>query len=182
MSFLKSLPEDAPLLEVFRRHYDLWRPILDYHERLMRAGSPLAPADCELIAAFVSALNGCDYCHGVHSATAARFGVDPALLGRLLTDIDRADVREALRPVFRYVRKLTLGPAKMAAADADAVFAAGWGEDALHQAASVCALYNFMNRVVNGLGVRAGEGYFAESSARLAGGGYRALLDMLDAE
>jgi len=37
--------------------------------------------------------------------------------------------------------------------DAQAVFAAGWDEQALYDAICVCALFNFMNRLVEGMGV-----------------------------
>jgi hypothetical protein len=38
-------------------------------------------------------------------------------------------------------------------ADREADFAAGWTEEALYYAVLNCALFNFMNRVVNGKGV-----------------------------
>jgi hypothetical protein len=44
------------------------------------------------------------------------------------------------------------------------VLIAGWDERALHDAASICGLFNLMNRIVDGLGLRAGDEYFAPSS------------------
>ncbi|HEY2960399.1 MAG TPA: hypothetical protein VGM21_19680 [Actinomycetota bacterium] len=64
----------------------------------------------------------------------------------------------------------------MTAADAGAVLAAGWEERALHDAASVCGLFNLMNRLVEGLGVHADAGYFRRSAERLATRGYAGLL------
>lgn len=48
------------------------------------------------------------------------------------------------------------------------VLAAGWGAQALHDAVSVCALFNLMNRLVDGLGVTAGDDYLHTSGHRLA--------------
>lgn len=79
-----------------------------------------------------------------------------------------------MKPLLRHVRTLTLSPAR--AADAEAALAAGWDEKALHDAVSVCALFNLMNRLVDGLGVTAGEDYFATSAHRLADAGLRDLL------
>jgi hypothetical protein len=59
------------------------------------------------------------------------------------------------------------------------VLAAGWDEQALHDAASICGLFNLMNRIVDGLGIDAGRDYFALSSRRLADNGYSGLRDML---
>ena len=41
----------------------------------------------------------------------------------------------------------------MSQEDADQVYAAGWDERALHDAIEVCALFNFMNRFVEGHGL-----------------------------
>jgi hypothetical protein len=44
------------------------------------------------------------------------------------------------------------------------MLAAGWAEQALHDAVAVCGLFNMMNRLVEGLGITAGEGYFKPSN------------------
>jgi alkylhydroperoxidase family enzyme len=86
-----------------------------------------------------------------------------------------------MRAILRYVGKLTSTPGALSKADADAVFAAGWDERALHDAVIVCALFNFMNRMVNGLGIKADATYFATSGTRLKDIGYAGLNDLLDA-
>jgi hypothetical protein len=65
----------------------------------------------------------------------------------------------------------------MTRADADMVFTAGWSEQALHDAISVCALFNFMNRFVEGHGIKGTPGYFALAAKRLREGGYARLID-----
>ena len=67
----------------------------------------------------------------------------------------------------------------MSPADARRVLDAGWDEQALHDAVSVCALFNFMNRFVSGLGISAGEDHFDVSGNRLAHHGYAELKTML---
>lgn len=179
MTYLKSLPADAVLLHVFQARPDTARPLLEYHELIMRGPSPCTAAERELIAAYVSGVNGCTYCHGVHVATAEAFGV-PAGVVAALADLDTTPVDERLKPVLRYVDKLTRTPSQMAEADADAIFAAGWDEQALYDAILVCALCNFMNRMVEGLGVRADNRYFQVSANRLHTRGYAGLAAMLN--
>lgn len=77
-------------------------------------------------------------------------------------------MRDELKPIFRYVRKLTETPSRMTQADAAAVYAAGWEEKALYDAVSVCALFNFMNRLVEGTGLTGDDAYFATAAERLA--------------
>lgn len=176
MPYLPSLPANAVLLDLFKAYPDLYEPLLEYHEVLLRGPSPLSVGQRELIAAFVSALNACHYCHGVHAATAERFGISPTILAALVQDVTAAPVDAPLKPILLYVRKLTLSPAKMTAEDAEAVYAAGWDERALHDAVAICALFNLMNRLVDGLGIDAGDEYFRLASERLARVGYVGLV------
>jgi AhpD family alkylhydroperoxidase len=83
MTYLPSLPGDAVLLDVFRACPGTSRPLLEYHQALLRGPSPLTVAERELIAAYVSGLNACRYCHGVHTATARAFGISEASLKAL---------------------------------------------------------------------------------------------------
>ncbi|GAA4487525.1 carboxymuconolactone decarboxylase family protein [Actinoallomurus oryzae] len=181
MPFLSSLPDAAGVLDVMKAFPEASAPLVDYHEVVLRGPSALTVGERELIAAYVSGLNACHYCRGVHGAVAEAFGVEEGVLTALLADVESAPVRDELKPLFAYVRKLTLTPSRMAPADADAVFAAGWEEKALFDAVSVCALFNFMNRLVEGLGVKApDDAYFAVAARRLTSGrdysGYRQLI------
>lgn len=180
MSHLSSLPDDAVLLDVFRAYPETSRPLLDYHEVVMRGPSPFTVAERELIAAYVSGVNSCGYCHGVHTAAAQECGIADGVVPAAVVDPDTAPVEDRLRPVLRYVGKLTRTPSAITAADAEEVYAAGWGEAALHSAVMVCALFNFMNRMVEGLGISADADYFAKSGRRLHEVGYAGLGALLD--
>jgi uncharacterized peroxidase-related enzyme len=179
MTHLPSLPADAKLLDVFRAYADTAGPLIDYHQALMRGESPLSEAQRELIAAYVSGLNACDYCHGIHQTTAQTFGVDENLITNLLADLESANIDEPMRTLLRYVGKVTTDPAKVTPTDAERVLEAGWDEQALHDAVSVCALFNFMNRFVDGLGITADPDYADLSGNRLAQGGYADLKKLL---
>jgi uncharacterized peroxidase-related enzyme len=179
MAYLRSHTADTSLLEVLKAHPSIARPLLALHEEIMRSDSPLSPGERELIAAYVSALNDCGYCRGAHSAAAAAFGIGPGLLDALLTDLGSAPVSAPIRALLGYVRKLTLEPARLTEADASAVFASGWDEQALHDAVMVCALFSYMNRMVEGLGVRATPEYLSMSGRRLHDRGYAGLATLI---
>jgi uncharacterized peroxidase-related enzyme len=179
MSYLTSLPEDAALLQVFEAYPDTARVLLPLHEQVMRAPSPFTPGERELIAAYVSGLNACTYCNSIHTVTACAFGVPEDMLAAALKDLETAPVDERMRPVLRYLGKLTLTPSAIREADARAVYEAGWDERALHDAVLVCALFNFMNRMVDGLGIRVPPEYAELSGRRLHEGGYLGLLHLL---
>lgn len=147
------LPENGQLLDLFRLFPHTIPPLLDYHDRLLRDSSPLTVAERELIAGYVSALNACSFCHGAHANAASAYGIGEGLIDGLLEDIDPAPVDERLKPLLLYVTKLTKTPALVEPTDARRVHDAGWSEQALFEAISVCALFNMMNRIVSGSGI-----------------------------
>ncbi len=153
MSLFPSLSDRPHLAEVFRKFPQAVRPLLAYHDALLRAESPLSVGQRELIAAFVSGLNACQFCFGAHKIYADVFGISEAVVDALVEDVDTAPVDDKLKPLLRYVARLNGLPAKVSPADAQAVFDAGWSERALYDAVQVCALFNCMNRIVEGTGV-----------------------------
>ena len=172
MPRLRSLPEQPVMRDLYEAQPTSCRPLGELTEVAMRGASPFTPGQRELIAAYVSALNSCTYCHSTHASVAGAFGVAPDLFQALLSDIDSAAVEERIKPILRYVRKLTLSPARMTEADAEAVYEAGWGDEALYSTILVTALFNFYNRLVDGVGLTVPEGYVAEAAKRLSTRGY----------
>jgi uncharacterized peroxidase-related enzyme len=179
MSYLRSLKPEAGLLQVFQAFPQAARPLLEYHEVLLRRESPFTAGERELIAAYVSALNNCTYCRAVHSQTAVALGINAGVMENCISDSQGEDLDIRMRAVLAFVRKLTLSPTTISTADAAAIFAAGWNDRALHDAASICALFNLMNRLVNGLGIEAPEAYTRIAAQRLVDKGYAHLADLL---
>jgi uncharacterized peroxidase-related enzyme len=153
MALIPSLPENPHLADVFRAFPEHVRPLLAYHDALLRGESPLTVAERELIAAFVSGLNACNFCVGAHKLYARAFGIDESVIDALITDIDGADFDPKLKPILKYVAKLKDLPPKLTAADAQAVYDAGWSERALFDAIQVASLFSLMNRIIEGTGV-----------------------------
>lgn len=182
MTYIRSLPH-ADLKEVLKSEPELGLPIAQYHETLLRGPSPFSIGERELMAAFVSGLNACDFCSGEHAAVAERFDVKAGTLTALLVDIESAPVAEKLRPAFRYLHKLTLQPSRMTAADADAIYAVGWEDPALYHLASICALFSFDNRLIQGVGIAPHDPEKLKSTVdRLYARGYASTVDFIRGE
>lgn len=58
------------------------------------------------------------------------------------------------------------------------IVAAGWDETALYHAIAVTALFNFMNRLVEGVGIELDPAYVNPAAERLATRGYLPLIAM----
>lgn len=152
MPFFKSLPDHAGPPAVFTKYPDVYGPWSQMSEALMNGPSPLSQGERELILAYAAGVAGCKFVYGAHSEVAYAWGIENGVLDRLLEDLDTAPVEARLKPLLAFVRKLMLTPSDMAQADADAVFAAGWDEEALQGAIGVAARAAFMQRLVEGHG------------------------------
>jgi uncharacterized peroxidase-related enzyme len=179
LTYLRNLP-DADLKEILKSEPELGLPIARYPEVLLRGPSPFSIGERELMAAFVSSLNACDFCSEEHEAVAERFDVQAGTLAALIDDIDAAPVSENLRPAFHFLHKLTLQPNRIVASDAEAVYAAGWDDPALYHLASVCALFSFDNRLIQGVGIAPHDPEKLQSTAdRLHARGYASTADFI---
>src|ERR671931_2161069 len=99
MPFFPSLPEDATTKHVFTAHPEIYSHWARVSEAILRGASPLTPAQRELIGAYVSSLNSCQYCYGGHRAAAELFGIPARTIDGLLNALGTAEVEERLRPI-----------------------------------------------------------------------------------
>lgn len=154
MPFFPSLPKDAGVRAMWAAfNPEGHKALQDFSRSFMRKEGKLTPADKEMIAAYSSLLNDSEYCYAGHSRVAINLGTDPGVFDPLVENIDTAPVRDELKPLLKFIRILTLEPAKVSKADADAVFAAGWDEQSFHEAIAVCARFAMMNRLTLGHGL-----------------------------
>lgn len=179
MPFFPSLPEDAGARHIFTINPAAGRALIEFHSAALRNDTQLTARDKELIAAYVSGLNACQYCYGVHKQTAKAFRVEESLIEALLVDVEHAPVDARLKPILAYARVLTLTPAKALQRHVDAIFAAGWTERDLHDAILTVCLFNFMNRLLDGHGVKGSDNLYAARGQALREAGYSPLLAML---
>lgn len=154
MPFFPSLPEDAGVRAIWETfNKEGWEGLSLFSRSFMHTEGMLTPADKEMIAAYVSQLNDSEYCFAGHSRVAINKGIDENTFTELADDIETSSVRDEMKPLLRFVKKLTLTPARISQADADAVYEAGWDEQSFHQAICVCARFSMMNRLTLGHGL-----------------------------
>lgn len=160
MSFLPSLPKKTNLADVIKAFPKGWEEMLDYHDVILRGDSPFTIAERELISAYVSGLNKCRFCLNAHTVYTESFGVEEGTVAALLDDPDKAPIDAKLRPVLAYAKKLTLTPHAIDKADITAMLNVGWTQEAVADANVITALYNFMNRIIIGMGVHPFDDFY----------------------
>ena len=70
-----------------------------------------------------------------------------------MADLESSALDEPHKALFRFVDRVNRESPTLTATDLDAARAAGWSDEALYFAITVCALFNFYTRWITGLGV-----------------------------
>ena len=73
----------------------------------------------------------------------------------VLADLESSAFDERHKALFRFVDKINHGSPGITSADLEQVRAAGWTDEEIYFAITVCALFNFYNRWIDATGVHA---------------------------
>lgn len=176
MTYLDTTRDFKGLADVFLRDADRYAPLLQYIESVMVAPSDLTASEREMIATHVSKLNSCDFCLGAHKWTLAAMDIDMRVIEAVEAGPDAADVDDRLRPILHFATKLTRNPEEIGTADIDSLKSAGWSDQAIEDVINVIALFNAINRLVEGIGIKGDTQTFKRIGAVLAAQGYAPLI------
>lgn len=98
---------------------------------------------------------------------------DAEKVAAVLKDYATAPVSSAEKALFKFVTKVNRTSNQITRQDIDEARAAGWTDEAIYDAISVCAIFNFYNRWIDATGVQDMPAYgYQMSGHRLATEGY----------
>jgi uncharacterized peroxidase-related enzyme len=126
---------------------------IDFYLSVLFGPSGLSRRERETIAVAVSQSNGCDYCVEHHADALGRHQKDAATIADLKRDGDSGRLTPRERALVQYARKLTQSPTAVGRSDVDALRAVGLADEEILMANLTASYFNFVNRVVLGLGV-----------------------------
>ena len=172
MPFLKHLDDLSDITDITWNDRKRLGPLDKSSQNIMRGKSSFSPTQKEVFAAFVSGLNSCSFCYGSHAAVAKNFGVSQETIEALVEDIDSAPVASNEKPLFQYLKKLTLSPSKLIQEDADKIFREGWSEQDLQDLILIGCLFNFYNRLLDGHGIKGNQAIYQFGADHLHKNGY----------
>jgi len=155
MSYLPSSPDLNSLAGILTKYPRRGVLLFKLLEDVGRSFSPLGKNARELIITYASALNHCDFCYNDPKVKFTVLGINEVIIEQLKADIDSANVDEKLKPVLRFVKKLTLTPGEITSEDAQYIFDAGWDKQTFLESVCLCAIANCMNRFTMGIGADA---------------------------
>jgi uncharacterized peroxidase-related enzyme len=165
-------PQPGPYFNLIRsaqesgqEYWQIWhlfafRPEMTAHlakftHELMHAPAPVSSGLRELIAAYTSYLNECEFCAKSHAAIAAELLGSEDFVWNVLRDPESSALPANEKALLRFVAKVTKDLPSITAADVERVRESGWADDAIYYALTVCAMFNFYNRWITASGVHA---------------------------
>lgn len=124
---------------------------------IMFGPSPLKRYQREMLGVVVSAANECAYCVAHHRNALLHFWRDEQQADALIANTIPIGIGEADLALCAFARRLSLVPGLSSNDQIVSLRALGFGDRAILDATLVIAYFNFVNRVVKGLGVDVDE-------------------------
>ena len=151
------------------------RPLSALAETILRSENSLSPGEREMIAAYVSRLNECQFCTSSHSAfAAAQLPGGEGLIGQVLAEPEQAELSAKLKALLRVAAKVQQSGRAVTAADVEAAREAGASDEEIHDAVLIAAAFCMFNRYVDGLATftPTDQQQYDAMGARMAAEGY----------
>jgi uncharacterized peroxidase-related enzyme len=148
-----ALPEGVPgIRSALQFRPETARPLLELAEVLLRGPNTLSSGEREIIAAFVSARNECQFCHASHRAAAAHhLSGDYSAVDAVRTDYSIAPVSEKLKSLLNIASKVQESGKRVSADDVERARAQGATDTEIHDTVLIAAAFCMFNRYVDGL-------------------------------
>ncbi len=126
---------------------------MDLYMTIMFGESPLKRYQREMLGVVVSVVNRCEYCIKHHEQALLAYWKDKGKTSQLISDRSQIDLSEAERVLCDLAVKLTQNENPDYSGDIAQLQKSGLSDRAVLDAVQVIAYFNFVNRLVLGLGV-----------------------------
>jgi uncharacterized peroxidase-related enzyme len=128
-------------------------PLTQLAETLLRGENTLSRGERELIAAYVSSRNECEFCTNSHSAfAAAQLDEGMPLVLQVRADPDHAPIAPKLAALLRIAGAVAESGRKVTTELVDAARGKGATDEEIHDTVLIAAAFCMYNRYVDGLG------------------------------
>lgn len=129
---------------------------IDLHLEIMFSKSELSRAEREMMAVVVSAANRCEYCQTHHAEALNNYWKDLEKVNQLRTNYNTLALTEKEKTLCDFAKRLSLTPSEDFGL-VEKLKTLDFSDAAILDATLVIAYFNFVNRIVLGLGVNLEE-------------------------
>lgn len=130
---------------------------MDLYMTIMFGKSPLRRVQREMIAVVVSKNNNCDYCQMHHAEAVNHYWKDDAKTNQLKEDFTKLDLSAIDMELCHYAKAMTVNPSYDNESSIAKLKTLGLDDRAILDATLVLSYFNFVNRIVLGLGLDVNE-------------------------
>ena len=149
---LKRTDKVANILKVHSLNPEVLEAHLDLYERVMFGESNLSRGEREMIAVVVSSANACDYWE-THHGESLRIASEESIMDQVKKNYKTADISKAEKLMLYYAEKLTKKSYTIQKSDIEKLRNVGFSDRDIFDMNQVCAYFNYVNRIADGLGV-----------------------------
>jgi uncharacterized peroxidase-related enzyme len=178
-----AVPEGVPGIgSLFAVRPEAAAPMRALADVLLHADSSLSRGERELIAAYVSALNECDFCYDSHAAVAScHLGDEGSTVTAVVRDAYSAPVSPKMKALLAIAARVQRSGHDVRESDIVRARTEGATDIDIHDAVLIAAAFCMFNRYVDGLGAvtPTDPSGYRERAKHLAEHGYSAILPQL---
>jgi uncharacterized peroxidase-related enzyme len=180
-----TVPEGVPgIRSLFAFRPEVAKPLSVLADVLLHADSSLSRGERELIAAYVSSLNDCDFCHHSHAAVAScHLGDEGSTATAVVRDAYSAPVSLKMKALLAIAARVQRSGHDVRESDIARARTEGATDIEIHDTVLIAAAFCMFNRYVDGLGALTpsdAAGY-RDRARYVAEHGYAAILPQLRA-
>ena len=170
------LPLDLPgITSAFAFRPETAKPMRELAEVLLRGPNSLTSGEREMIAAFVSSRNDCQFCQWSHRAAAAHhLGGNYGFVDAVCHDYLTAPISAKLKSLLAIAAKVQESGKSVTPDDIERARAEGATDREIHDAVLIAAAFSMYNRYVDGLATWTPTDHdvYDDMGKRMAGQGY----------
>jgi uncharacterized peroxidase-related enzyme len=175
-----AAPEAVPgIRSLFMFRPEVAAPMSALADVLLHAPNSMTRGERETIAAYVSSLNDCVFCHRSHAAVAScHLGDDGHTLAAVVGDADRAPVSAKMKALLAIAARVQRSGHDVQDGDIARARAEGATDIEIHDTVLIAAAFCMFNRYVDGLGAStpSDPAGYRERAQYVAEHGYTAVL------
>ena len=175
MTYIKTGIKQPGIVELLFYKGSTGKALSNLAHTLLHGPSGLTPGERELIAAYVSELNRCEFCHESHSASANVHLMDNGeTIRSIKEDLNSAPVSAKMKELLKIAGLVQKSGREVKPVHIEDAHIAGATDEDIHDTVLIAAAFCMYNRYVDGLGTNLPESKseYIPMGERMAKNGY----------
>jgi uncharacterized peroxidase-related enzyme len=176
MTYIKTGIRAPGIVELLFYKGSTGKALSNLAHTLLHGPSPLSPGEREIIAAYVSNLNKCEFCFESHSASANAHLMDNGdAVGSVKSDPEKAPVSEKMKALLKIAGRVQKSGLEVTPELIAAAKSSGASDEDIHDTVLIAAAFCMYNRYVDGLGTNlpSSKSEYIPMGQRMAKTGYK---------